>query len=86
MGELEKYVEMMAKVYGLTQWEIGWESLPKYIGHRIFNIDTLEIVTVAWDNGFPEMIKENGERGYFCCSDFRHDRALWIYKSNETYS
>lgn len=58
MGELEKYVEMMAKVYGLTQWEIGWESLPKYIGHRIFNIDTLEIVTVVWDNGFPEMIKK----------------------------
>lgn len=86
MGELEKYVDMMARVYGLTQWEIGWESLPKYIGHKIFNINTFETVTVVWDKGYLEMLKENGKRDHFCCSDFRHDRALWIYKSNEQYS
>lgn len=85
MGDLEKYVDMMVRVHELTQWEIGWESLPKYICHKIFNTDTLEIVTVVWDKGYPEMIKEDGERDYFCCSDFRHDKALWIYKVNEQY-
>lgn len=34
MSKLEKYVDMMVSVYGLVQWEIGWESLPKYIGHK----------------------------------------------------
>lgn len=86
MNELEKYVDMMVSVYGLVQWEIGWESLPKYIGHKIFNVNTLETVTVVWEKGYPEMIKENGEQKYFCCSDFRHDKALWIYRADEHYS
>lgn len=43
-------------------------------------------MTVVWEKGYPEMIKENGEQKYFYYSDFRHDKALWIYRADEHYS
>lgn len=85
MSELERYIDMMSSVHGLTKWEVGWESLPKYIGHKIFNTETSESVLVVWDKGYPEMMKENGKRDFFHCHDFRHDKALWIYKVGEHY-
>lgn len=56
---------MMKNGYRKSQWEIGWESLPKYIGHKIYNKETKEIVTVIWDNGFPEYIKSDSTREHF---------------------
>lgn len=84
MNRLEECSKIMIEKE-INQWEIGWESLPKYIGHKIYNNKTNEIAIVNWDNGYPEYITENNERKYFCCDDFRHNKANWIYRVGEQY-
>lgn len=56
MESLEDYSKRMVQEFNQTSWLIGWESLPKYIGHKIFNTSTKETVTVMWDNGYPESL------------------------------
>lgn len=85
MTELERYIDFMTKEHNTFSWEIGWESLPKYIGHKIFNTKTNKIATVNWDNGYPQLFDENGEEIVCRCCDFRHDNAYWIYKIGENY-
>lgn len=88
MTDLERYIERMSKEYNKFSWEIGWESLPKYIGHKIYNRNTKQIVTVQWDEGdyYPKFINENGEEIDYYSYEFRHDRAFWIYKVGEDYN
>lgn len=84
MTNLERYIELMTKEYNKYSWEIGWDSLPKYIGHKIYNRNTKQIVTVQWDD-YPKFINKNGKEEYFSCCEFRHGEALWIYKVGEDY-
>lgn len=86
MTELEKYIDFMAKEHNQISWEIGWESLPKYIGHKIYNRYTKEIVIVNWDTGFPRLLNEKGKEIMCCCADFRGGNAFWIYKVGENYN
>ena len=85
MESLEDYSKRMEQEFNETSWLIGWESLPKYIGHKIFNTNTKEIVTVMWDNGYPESLSSDGARDYFKCCDFRHQHGYWLYKVEEEY-
>lgn len=85
MTDLERYVELMTNEYNTYSWEIGWESLPKYIGHKIYNRNTKQVATLQWDD-YPKLIKENGEEVSFSLYEFRHDKAFWIYKVGENYN
>ena len=80
MVDLEK-----TKEHNQFSWEIEWESLPKYIGHKIYNLNTKEIAIVNWDTGFPRLLNENGKEIKCNCSDFRGENAVWQYKVGEKY-
>ena len=80
--ELEEYCEYMKKVHNMFQWQIGWESLPKYIGHKIMNTNTNQVVTVNWDEWF---YYDDDKDNYFVCNDFRGREGYWIYRIGEDY-
>lgn len=83
---LDEYCQMMQE-HGETRWEIGWESLPKYINHKIFNRNTMEVATVTWTTDMgPCLINDAGERIPCCACDFRHGNAYWMYFIGEDYS
>lgn len=84
MTELKKYIELMTKMYNKFSWEIGWESLPKYIGHKIYNVNTKQVAIVNWDEG-PRLFDLSGKEVMCCCADFRGGNAFWIYKVGEIY-
>lgn len=83
--DLEKYIDFMTKEHNQYSWEIGWESLPKYIGHKIYNCKTKEIVIVNWDTGFPRLLNESGKEIKCSYNDFRGGNAVWQYKVGEKY-
>lgn len=83
--ELERYVDLMIKEYNQFSWEIGWESLPKYIGHKIYNLNTQQVAIVNWDIGFPRLLDLSGKEIMCCCADFRGGNAFWIYKAGGNY-
>lgn len=83
MYELNEYIEKM-KNAGYTQWKIGWESIPKYIGHKIYNTRTKKVGILEWDNG-PLIKMEDGSIDIPYCSEFRHSSGEWIYKIGEDY-
>ena len=85
METLEDYSKRMEQKFNKTSWLIGWESLPKYIGHKIFNANTKKTVVVMWDNGCPESLDLDETRDYFHCEDFRHQNGYWLYKVGEEY-
>lgn len=85
MTELERYIYFMTKEHNQISWEIGWESLPKYIGHKIYNRYTKEIAIVNWNTGYPRLICESGEEIMCRYVDFRGGNAFWIYKVGENY-
>ncbi len=80
---LDEYCQMM-RDHGQTYWQIGWESLPKYIDHKIYNTNTKKVGTVCWDKG--PMIEYDGlYTEYLHANDFRHGNGYWIYSIGENY-
>lgn len=57
---------------------VKWEELANLKGKKIMNVSTGEIVTVNWDNGYPEYIDSHDERKSFVCADFAHEGKLWV--------
>lgn len=84
MDELTKYIELQVQ-HGEYQWKIGWQSLPKYIGHKIFNINSRTIATLIWDE-HPTLYDMNGNVVPCHASDFLHGNGYWIYKVGENYN
>lgn len=84
--DLEKYIDLMTNKYNQFSWEIGWESLPKYIGHKIYNLNTKQVAIVNWDTGFPQLLDLRGKEIVCFCADFRSGNAFWIYKVGENYN
>ena len=76
-SKLENYIDLMHRK-GYDKWCIGWESLPKYIGHKIFNMTTGVIGIVTWDTGYPGIISDEGPID-FTAGEFRHGSGSWIY-------
>lgn len=85
MTNLEDHIKSM-KSKGFTKWKIGWESLPKYNGHYIFNTNTGEKVKVIFDDYPPILEFKDGKKIYPNANDFRHGNGYWIYCIGENYS
>ena len=83
--DLKEYIDFMTKEHNQFSWEIGWESLSKYIGHKIHNRNTKEIAIVNWDPGYPRLLDESGNEIICCRCDFRGGNEFWEYKVGEEY-
>lgn len=81
---LDDYCKMMSS-RGQTSWEVGWESLPKYIGHKIYNRNTNTVAVVNWDEGYPRLFDKEDHKVPCCANDFRHGDGYWIYMIGENY-
>lgn len=82
---LEEYSAIMKNIHGKSRWKIGWESLPKYIGHKIYNTKTKQVATVNWDNGYPHLLDKENNEVSFHASEFMHEEGCWIYSIGEVY-
>ncbi len=82
---LEEYIIRMKNAYGKTRWKIGWESLQKYIGHKIYNVKTKQTATVNWDDGYPHLLNNEGNEISCHASEFMHGEGNWIYSVGEVY-
>lgn len=81
----QEYVEKMQKI-GIREWKIGWESIYKYEGRKIYNRVSKTIGTVQSQLGnYPVFTDEYGNSIPYTADEFKHGSGSWIYIIGEEY-